>query len=80
MRKPKTKPPKVEDEAQSQRFLDLAHELEAAGELSPTEDGEAFNALMRALSRVTRRHAEVAAAGIQIEYHVMNLPGPVLPR
>ena len=44
-RKPKTRPPD-EDEAQSQRFLALAHELEAAGELSPTEDGKAFERLL----------------------------------
>jgi hypothetical protein len=46
MAKPK-KPNPVEDEAQSKRFLDLAHELEAAGELSPTESGEAFERLTR---------------------------------
>jgi len=45
--KPKAR--KVEDEAQSRRFLDLAHELEAAGDLSPTEGGEAFE---RALSKL----------------------------
>lgn len=41
-KKPK---PKDEDEAQSQRFLDLAKELEAAGELSPTDDGAALERL-----------------------------------
>jgi hypothetical protein len=44
----KKKPPiPDEDLAQSQRFLDLARELEAAGELSPTEDGKAFEDLLR---------------------------------
>lgn len=47
MAKPKTKPPKIEDEAQSRRFLDLAHDLEAAGELSPTEDGGALEQTFR---------------------------------
>ena len=50
MAKPKTpKKPPDEDEAQSKRFLDLAHELEAAGDLNPDEDG---NALDRLLKRV----------------------------
>ncbi len=39
------KKPKDEDEAQSQRFLDLAKELEDAGDLSPTEDGAALERL-----------------------------------
>lgn len=39
-------PPPDEDEAQSRRFLDLAKELQDAGELSPTEDGEAFQQLV----------------------------------
>jgi hypothetical protein len=53
--KPKKAKPKTEDEAQSQRFLNLAHELEAAGELSPTEDGEAFELLLgRAAPRKRR--------------------------
>ncbi len=34
-----------EDEAQSQRFLDLARELEAAGELNPADDGSALERL-----------------------------------
>lgn len=45
-KKPKRKPQPIEDEAQSKRFLDLASELEAAGELSPTEAGEAFERAM----------------------------------
>jgi len=44
---PKKPPPKDEDEDQSKRFLALASELEAAGELSPTEDGGAFERLVR---------------------------------
>ena len=47
MAKLKKKPPPVEDEAQSRRFLDLAHELEAAGELSPTDDGKALEQVIR---------------------------------
>jgi hypothetical protein len=38
----KKAPPRDEDEAQSKRFLDLASELEAAGDLSPTEGEKAF--------------------------------------
>jgi hypothetical protein len=45
-RRPK-KPPPIEDEAQSKRFMDLAHELEAAGELSADESGAAFERLSR---------------------------------
>jgi hypothetical protein len=39
-------PPSDEDEAQSKRFLDLASELEAAGDLNPIEGEEAFEALV----------------------------------
>ena len=46
MAKASKKPPPDEDEAQSKRFLDLASELEAAGDLSPTEDVEALERLM----------------------------------
>jgi hypothetical protein len=42
----KKPPPGDEDEAQSKRFLDLASELEAAGDLSPTEGEEAFERLV----------------------------------
>jgi hypothetical protein len=45
----KTKRPPDEDEEQSRRFLDLAAELEAAGELSPTDAGERF---ARAMDKV----------------------------
>ena len=44
--KPKKAPPKDEDPAQSKRFLDLAAELEAAGDLSPTEGEGAFERLV----------------------------------
>ena len=48
MAKPKRKKaPAEEDEAQSRRFMDLAHELEAAGELSPTDDGAKFENAFR---------------------------------
>lgn len=46
----KKPPPGDEDEAQSKRFLDLASELEAAGDLSPTEAEAAFE---RAFKKVT---------------------------
>ena len=45
--KPKPKP-KVEDEAQSQRFIDMAHELEAEGDL--VADSEA--AFERTLDKI----------------------------
>jgi|GEM_PF-3540492 len=43
---PKKPPPKDEDPEESKRFLDLAAELEAAGDLSPTEGEEAFERLI----------------------------------
>lgn len=46
MAKEPKKPPPDEDEAQSKRFLDLAAELEAAGDLSPTEGEGALERLM----------------------------------
>lgn len=42
----KKRPQKDEDPEQSKRFLDLAHELEAAGDLSPTEDAGRFERLL----------------------------------
>ena len=48
MAKPKRKKaPAEEDEAQSRRFMELAHELEAAGELSPTDDGAKFESAIQ---------------------------------
>ena len=44
--KPK-RPPGDEDPAESKRFLDLAAELEAAGDLSPTEGEAAFERLFK---------------------------------
>jgi hypothetical protein len=44
---PKKKPQKDEDEAQSRRFLDTARTMQDAGELSPTDDGAAFERLMK---------------------------------
>lgn len=45
-----------EDAAQSKRFLDLASELEADGDLSPTEAEGAFERLMdRALPSKPRK-------------------------
>lgn len=44
---PKKKQPVDEDEAQSRRFLETAKALEDAGELSPTDEGEAFERLAR---------------------------------
>jgi hypothetical protein len=46
MAKPRKKPPPVEDEAQSKRFLELARELEDAGELSPGDDGKKLDQLV----------------------------------
>lgn len=47
----KKPPPQDEDPEQSKRFLDLAKELEDAGELNPTETEEAFERLVeKALS------------------------------
>jgi hypothetical protein len=44
---PRKPPPKDEDEAQSKRFMDLANELEAAGDLSLTEGEGAFERAIR---------------------------------
>jgi hypothetical protein len=44
---PKKPPPTDEDEAQSRRFLDTARSMEIAGELSPTDDGKAFEKLIK---------------------------------
>jgi hypothetical protein len=50
MRKPSKKSPrKIEDPEQSQRFLDLARELEAAGGRSPTEAEIEFERAFKAL-------------------------------
>jgi hypothetical protein len=46
MAKAPKKPPPEEDEAESQRFMDLARELEAGGDLSPTEGESAFERLV----------------------------------
>lgn len=42
----KKPPPKDEDAEQSKRFLDLASELEADGDLSPTEGEAALEHLL----------------------------------
>lgn len=44
--KPKKPPARDEDPEESKRFLDLAAELEAAGDLSPTEGDGAFERLV----------------------------------
>jgi hypothetical protein len=44
--KPKKPPPRDEDPEESKRFLALAAELEAAGDLSLTEGEEAFSRLV----------------------------------
>lgn len=46
MAEKKKAPPRDEDEAQSKRFLDLAAELEADGDLSLTEGEKAFERLV----------------------------------
>jgi hypothetical protein len=55
---PKKPPPTDEDEAQSRRFLDTARSMEIAGELSPTEDGGAFERLVKKAvpSRMRRKN------------------------
>lgn len=58
MAKEPKKPPPDEDEAQSKRFLDLAKELEAAGDLSPTEGEEAFERLTRRALAASRPSAK----------------------
>lgn len=47
---PKPKP-KDEDPEQSKRFLDLAAELEAAGDLSPTEGAATVERILRGPKR-----------------------------
>jgi len=44
---PKKPPPKDEDPEESKRFLDLARELEADGDLNLTEGEGAFDRLLR---------------------------------
>jgi hypothetical protein len=46
---PRKPPPKDEDEAQSQRFIETAKALEADGDLNLTEAEEAFE---RAITRI----------------------------
>lgn len=48
--KPKTR---LEDEAQSRRFLDLANELEAAGDLNPTEGERALDGLLKKVAKAS---------------------------
>jgi len=47
MAKAKTPTPKLEDEAQSRRFVEMARELESDGGLSPTDAEKRFEALFR---------------------------------
>jgi len=60
MPKPKTPRPakRDEDEAQSKRFLDLARDLEAAGDLNLTEGEEAFERLLRKAAPETKPRAK----------------------
>lgn len=52
-RKPKRPPD--EDEAQSQRFIEMARELEAEGELEPDKDeGKALDRLVREGTRTKK--------------------------
>lgn len=46
MAKPKKPKPQDEDEAQSARFIEAARDLEAAGELSPTDADAAMSRLV----------------------------------
>ncbi len=43
----RSKRPADEDEAQSRRFIDLAHSLERKGELDPADDGSALDRLVQ---------------------------------
>lgn len=47
-----------EDEAQSKRFLNLVRELEAAGDLSPTEAEGLFDALVDKALPPQKRQAD----------------------
>ncbi len=47
--------PAEEDEAQSRRFIDLAHELEEKGELDPEESGQALERLVRMVAPKGKR-------------------------
>jgi len=51
MKKPRK--PRDEDEAQSQRFIQVAKDLEAAGELNLTEAAESFDKLADSILRPT---------------------------
>lgn len=46
----KKRPPQDEDPEQSKRFLDLARELEAAGDLSPTDGDEKVDLALRKMA------------------------------
>lgn len=54
----KKAPPRDEDPAQSKRFLDLASELEAAGDLSPIEGERAFEGLVEKALPAKRRPSD----------------------
>lgn len=51
----KKPPQKNEDPEQSKRFLDLAKELEDAGELDPTEAEKAFERALEKIVPAKRR-------------------------
>ena len=53
----KTTLPRDEDEAQSKRFLDLAAELEAAGDLSPTDAEENLERVLEQAAPLRKRPA-----------------------
>lgn len=53
-----SKKPKPEDPEQSKRFLEAARELEAAGELNPTEGDEAFERAMEKVAPERRPKPE----------------------
>ena len=46
-KEPKAQKPKTEDPEQSRRFLDAVRDLEAAGELNPTDGERALDAILR---------------------------------
>lgn len=52
---PKKPPPRDEDPEQSKRFLDLASELEAAGDLSPIGADEKVDLILKRAAPERRR-------------------------
>lgn len=66
---PKKPPPRDEDPEQSRRFLDLAAELEAAGDLSPIDAEVSVERTMRGVVRLKEDAAggKPAAQGVDLK-------------